>query len=58
MGSDHIFRPGRFDGDTRHLRIEGAPGSVKQDKGARVFAAIAIFLFACYLVGAVTAVAP
>jgi ferric-dicitrate binding protein FerR (iron transport regulator) len=27
---------------------------MKQDKGARVFAVIAIVLFACYLVGAVT----
>ncbi|HEY6300228.1 MAG TPA: hypothetical protein VIW95_11355 [Candidatus Binatus sp.] len=27
---------------------------MKQDKGARVFAVIAIFLFACYFVGALT----
>jgi hypothetical protein len=33
----------------------GVPRSsgVKQERGARVFAAIAIFLFACYLIGAV-----
>jgi hypothetical protein len=29
--------------------------AVKQDKGARVFAMIAILLFACYLIGALTA---
>jgi hypothetical protein len=57
MGSDHIFRPGRLDGDPPPARIPGA-GSLKHDKGARVFAAVAIFLFACYLVGAVSAVAP
>jgi hypothetical protein len=36
--------------------IQGVPNSnaVKQDKGARVFAAIAVFLFACYLIGALT----
>lgn len=28
---------------------------MKQDKGARVFAVIAIFLFACYFLGALTA---
>jgi hypothetical protein len=27
---------------------------MKQDKGARIFAVIAIFLFACYFVGALT----
>ena len=58
MDSYRIFHPGRPDGDPRHGRMEGDPNSVKQDNGARVFAAIAIVLFACYLVGAVTALTP
>jgi hypothetical protein len=37
--------------------IQGVPSgnAVKQDKGARVFAVIAILLFACYFIGALTA---
>jgi hypothetical protein len=37
--------------------IQGVPSgnAVKQDEGARVFAVIAILLFACYFIGALTA---
>jgi hypothetical protein len=62
MDNDRLFRHERHDADPRHRPnspggIQGVPSgnAVKQDNGARVFAAIAIFLFACYFIGALTA---
>jgi len=59
MSNDRLFGldadpPCRPDGRTD---IQGvlSGNAVKQDKGARVFAVIAILLFACYLIGALTA---
>ena len=37
--------------ETQDVRSDGA---VKRDRGARIFAAIAIFLFAFYFIGALT----
>lgn len=39
-----------------HAEMQSAPGGdmVKQDNGARIFAVIAIFLFAVYFIGALT----
>jgi hypothetical protein len=51
LDADPPYRPnGRSD-------IQGIPSgnAVKQDKGARLFAVIAILLFACYFIGALTA---
>jgi hypothetical protein len=61
MANDRSFRYGRLDADPRprpnsRSDIQAVPSgsAVKQDNGARVFAVIAIFLFACYFVGALT----
>jgi hypothetical protein len=51
LDADPAYQPnGRSD-------IQGVPSgnAVKQDKGARIFAVIAILLFACYFIGALTA---
>ena len=62
MANDDLLRDGLFDADPRpqpNVRsdTQGVPSgnAVNQDQGARVFAVIAIFLFACYFVGALTA---
>ena len=61
MGNHRSLRDSRLDAD-RHRRpdspgdMQGSPSNnaMNQDKGARVFAVIAIVLFACYFVGALT----
>ena len=59
MSNDRLFgldadSPRRSDGRSD---IQGVlrGNAVKQDKGARVFALIAILLFACYFIGALAA---
>jgi hypothetical protein len=58
MSSDHSFG---LDADPPYQPNgrsdeQGVPSNaVKQDKGARVFAVIAILLFVCYFIGALTA---
>jgi hypothetical protein len=61
MGNHRLLRHSRLDADPHHRPnspgdTQGVPSgnAMKQDKGARVFAVIAIFLFACYFVGALT----
>ena len=61
MGNHRLLRHSRLDADPHHRPnspgdIQDVPSgnAMKQDKGARVFAVIAIVLFACYFVGALT----
>jgi hypothetical protein len=61
MGNHGSLRDSRLDADPHHRPndpgdIQGVPSgnAMNQDKGARVFAVIAIVLFACYFIGALT----
>jgi hypothetical protein len=61
MGNHRVLGHSRLDADVHHRPnspgdIQGVPSgnAMKHDKGARVFAVIAIVLFACYFVGALT----
>ena len=61
MGNHRSLRDSRLDADPHHRPdspgdIEGVPSgnAMNQDKGARVFAVIAVVLFACYFIGALT----
>jgi hypothetical protein len=61
MGNHRLLRNSRLDADPHHRPdspgdIQDVPSgnAMKQDKGARVFAVIAIVLFACYFIGALT----